>query len=81
MTPATKDELRAAIHRCGGFYAVAKALGCTRAFLYSLVSHASSKRPSIERAYAMRELLGIDMLAWGAPVSSPKKRRRKRAAS
>ena len=72
---------RGSIARHGGFAEVATALGCTRAFLYSLVSHKEQlKRPSIKRAYAMRELLGFNMLAFGAPLPSPLppvKRRRK----
>lgn len=64
MLIKTKDLLREKIETHGGFEVVADKLDCTRENLYNLTSHKSKKKPGLEMALAIQELLGLPVEAW-----------------
>lgn len=64
MTRKGRRDLRQRIEAFGGFKRLAKTLGCSREYLYLVVSNRAKKQPSIAMAADMEVLLGIPIAAW-----------------
>lgn len=53
----------------GGAAAVAKRLGCSRTFVYELISGKKDKRAGVDLASKIQTLLGIPMQMWARPTA------------
>jgi hypothetical protein len=77
---ATRERFARIVEDKGGRAVVAKALGCTPAYVGLLISGDGNKRPGLDMARAIEAHLGIPMQAWAeapanvdtaAPAASP----------
>jgi len=67
----TRRQFATKVKELGGVRDVAARLGCSTAFIHFLISGKGGKRPSLDTARAIEQLMGIPMQAWANAPAAP----------